>query len=155
MFSDAGTEKHDTPSSDEDEIEPLSSVEPPLGGTANGNTKVSEMDSTEDDDDIVVSKESPVLNKIEAKNKPNKSKQNIQDEEMQLEDILEPANVQSWRKSDNIDEAPKVEEESILAMETGKNAPIVERLELPASSDSENENVRRASSDTGLLYRSI
>ena len=73
--SNAGTEKHDTPSSDEDEIEPLSSIKPPPEGTVGGNTKVSEMDSTEDDDDIVVSNESPVLHKIETKNKPNKSKQ--------------------------------------------------------------------------------
>ena len=36
---------------------------------------------------------------------------------MQLEDILEPANVHSWRENYNSDEAPKVEEDSILAME--------------------------------------
>ena len=150
LFSDSGTEKHNTPSSDEDEIEPLSPVEPPLEGTADGDKKVLETDSNEDDDDIFVS---PALHKIEAKNNTNKSKEKIHDEDMQLEDILEPANVHSWRKNDTSDDALKVEDDSVLVMETGKNAPIVERLELPASSDSETENLRRASSDTGLLYR--
>ena len=153
MFSDSGTEKLNTPSSDEDEIEPLSTVEPLVEGTADENKKVMETDiSEDDDDDIVVSKESPVLHKIEAKNKPNKSNQIVQEEQMQLEDILEPANIHSRRENEISDEARKVEEDSILTMDTGKNAPIVERLELPASSDSETENLRRSSSDTGLLY---
>ena len=156
MFSDSGTEKHNAPSSDEDEIEPLSAVEPPVEGIANGNRKVLETgssdDDDDDDDDIVVSKESPVLHKIEAKTKLNKSKEVVQEGEMQLEDILEPANVHSWRENEISDEARIVEGDSVLTMDTGKNAPIVERLELPASSDSETENLRRASSDTGQLY---
>ena len=153
VFSDSGTEKHSTSSSDEDEIEPLSTVEPPVEGTPDGNNKGLETGISENnDDDIVVSKKSPVLHKIEAKNQLNKPKQIVQEEEMQLEDILEPANIHSRRENEISHEARKVEEDSILTMGTGINAPIVERLELPASSDSETENLRRSSSDTGLLY---
>ena len=68
------------------------------------------------------------------------------EQKMLLEDILEPAQMHSSRK----DSVSKVDQDSMLALGVQQKTPIIERLELPASSDSEGENPRKASSDPGL-----
>ena len=77
----------------------------------------------------------------------------------EMENILEPAHFHSPRNDNlpkthysDIERENRIEEDYGLALGIGRNvAPIVERLVLPHSSDSESEFPKRTSSNPGLI----